>query len=90
MTVTRIPVGGDRPHEIVVGTDTDAGQTPLPKLSRQLTRRGLGKRNLTPSQATEYSKRLEAIASKTGPMANLPKGPLPKGARMPKMPKQQR
>jgi len=70
--------------EITVGTDEDAGQTPLNKLTRMLTRRGLGKRNLTPGQASEYSKRLEAIASKTGPMANLPKGPLPKGARIPR------
>ena len=70
--------------EIVVGPDDAAGQTPLPKLSRMLTRRGLGKRNLTTGQASEYSKRLEAIASKTGPMANLPKGPLPKGARVPR------
>jgi hypothetical protein len=70
--------------EITVGTNEDAGQTPLNKLTRTLTRRGLGKRNLTPGQASEYSKRLEAIASKTGPMANLPKGPLPKGARIPR------
>ena len=70
--------------EIVVGPDTDAGQTPLNKLTRMLTRRGIGKTNLTAGQASEYSKRLEAIASKTGPMANLPKGPLPKGARIPR------
>jgi hypothetical protein len=71
-------------EELLVGTDESAGQTPLPKLTRILTRRGVSKRNLTPSQASEYNKRLEAIASKTGPMANLPKGPLPKGARMPR------
>ena len=70
--------------EITVGTDEDAGQTPLNKLTRMLTRRGLSKRNLTPGQASEYIKRLDAIASKTGPMANLPKGPLPKGARVPR------
>ena len=69
-------------EEIVVGTAE--GQTPLPKLASTLTRRGLRKKNLTASQASEYSKRLEAIASKTGPMANLPKGPLPKGARIPR------
>jgi hypothetical protein len=69
-------------EEIVVGTAE--GQTPLPKLARMLTRRGLGQKKLTASQASEYSKRLEAIASKTGPMANLPKGPLPKGARIPR------
>ena len=70
--------------EIVIGPDEEAGQIPLSKLVRKLTRRGLGKANLTAGQASEYSKRLEAIASKTGPMANLPKGPLPKGARMPR------
>lgn len=70
--------------EMVVGQDVEAGQTPLPKLVNTLTRRGLRKRTLTSLQASEYSKRLEAIASKTGPMANLPKGPLPKGARIPR------
>ena len=70
--------------EIVVGPDEAAGQLPLPKLASTLTRRGLRKKNLTSMQASEYSKRLEAIASKTGPMANLPKGPLPKGARIPR------
>ncbi|HTJ68458.1 MAG TPA: DUF4191 domain-containing protein [Actinospica sp.] len=69
-------------EEIVVGPDAAAGQTPLPKLVTTLTRRGIRKRNLTSQQASEYSKRLEAIATKTGPMANLPKGPLPKGARI--------
>lgn len=72
-------------EEMVIGSDVEAGQTPLPKLSRTLTRRGvMGKTKLTSRQASEYSKRLEAIASKTGPMANLPKGPLPKGARVPR------
>lgn len=68
--------------EMVVGPDESAGQTPLKKLARVLARRGFGKQKLTSLQATEYSKRLEAIAGKTGPMANLPKGPLPKGARI--------
>jgi hypothetical protein len=71
-------------EEMIVGPDTAAGQTPLPKLAPTLTRRGLRKKNLTSLQASEYSKRLEAIASKTGPMANLPKGPLPKGSRIPR------
>jgi len=71
-------------EELVVGPDEAAGQTPLPKLARMLTRRGIGKKTLTSSQASEYNKRLEAIATKTGPMANLPKGPLPKGARIPR------
>jgi hypothetical protein len=79
-------LGPDVPvEEMVVGTDESAGQTPLPKLVRVLTKRGLStKTKLTSSQASEYSKRLEAIASKTGPMANLPKGPLPKGSRVPR------
>ncbi|HEX4788490.1 MAG TPA: DUF4191 domain-containing protein [Actinospica sp.] len=70
--------------EMIVGPDEDAGQTPLRRLARVLARRGFGKQKLASSQAAEYSKRLEAIAGKTGPMANLPKGPLPKGARVPR------
>jgi hypothetical protein len=70
--------------EMIVGPNEDAGQTPLPRLARVLARRGFGKKKLASSQAAEYSKRLEAIAGKTGPMANLPKGPLPKGARVPR------
>jgi hypothetical protein len=71
--------------EMIVGADQEAGQTPLPKLARILARRGFStKQKLTSSQASEYSRRLEAVAGKTGPMANLPKGPLPKGARMPR------
>jgi hypothetical protein len=70
--------------EMVVGTDESAGQTPLNKVARILARRGFGKQKLTSSQASEYNKRLEAVAGKTNPMANLPKGPLPKGARMPR------
>ncbi|HET9173352.1 MAG TPA: DUF4191 domain-containing protein [Actinospica sp.] len=70
--------------EMIVGPDEAAGQTPLSKLASTLSRRGIRKKNLTSLQASEYSKRLEAIASKSGPMANLPKGPLPKGARIPR------
>jgi hypothetical protein len=70
--------------EMVIGPDEENGQTPLRKLARILSRRGFGKQKLASSQAAEYNKRLEAIAGKTGPMANLPKGPLPKGARMPR------
>ena len=70
--------------EMVVGSDEAAGQIAVPKLMRTLTRRGLSKNQLTALQASEYSRRLEAVAGKTGPMANMPKGPLPKGARMPR------
>ncbi|MBR7838202.1 DUF4191 domain-containing protein [Actinospica durhamensis] len=68
--------------EIVVGPDEEAGQVPLNKLVQLLAKRAYRKQQLTSTQAMEYSRRLEAIASKTGPMANMPKGPLPKGARM--------
>jgi hypothetical protein len=70
--------------DMVVGSDEAAGQVPLQKLARVLAKRGYSysKRKLTGTQAMEYSKRLEAISSKTGPMANMPKGPLPKGARI--------
>lgn len=69
-------------EEIVVGKDEEAGQVPLNKLARTVVKRGYRKQQLTSSQAMEYTRRLEAIASKSGPMANLPKGPLPKGARI--------
>jgi len=69
--------------EVYVGDDTTAGQVPLNKLAPFLTKRGLrGKTQLTPSQISEYSKRLAAIA-KT-PMDMMPKGPMPKGNRMPR------
>jgi hypothetical protein len=68
--------------EIVVGKDESAGQVPLNKLVPLLAKRAYRKQQLTSSQAMEYSRRLEAIASKTGPMANMPKGPLPRGARI--------
>lgn len=69
-------------EEIIVGTDESAGQVPLNKIVPMLAKRAYRKQQLTSTQATEYSRRLEAIASKTGPLANMPKGPLPKGARM--------
>jgi hypothetical protein len=70
-------------ESVIVGDDTEAGQIPLSKLSQTLTRRGLrGRSKLTQLQVSEYSKRLAAINS--GPMAHLPKGPLPRGGRMPR------
>ena len=68
---------------VVVGDDTEAGQIPLSKLSQTLTRKGLrGRSKLTQLQVSEYAKRLAAVNS--GPMAGLPKGPLPRGGRMPR------
>ncbi len=68
---------------VVVGDDTGAGQIPLNKLTQTLTRRGLrGRSKLTQMQVNEYSKRLAAISS--GPMASMPKGPIPRGGRIPR------
>ncbi|HEV3172600.1 MAG TPA: DUF4191 domain-containing protein [Actinocrinis sp.] len=68
---------------LTVGDDTAAGQVPLSKLSQTVTRRGLrGRSKLTQLQVSEYAKRLAAISS--GPMANLPKGPIPRGGRIPR------
>lgn len=77
-------LGPDVPvDEVQVGDDTAAGQVPINKLAPYLTKRGLrGKSLLTPSQISEYGKRLQAI-SKT-PMDMMPKGPMPKGNRMPR------
>jgi hypothetical protein len=72
------------PEVIVVGNDTTAGQVPLAKLVPNVTRRGLrGRNKLTDLQTREYAKRLAAIDR--GPLAGrLPKGPLPRGGRMPR------
>jgi hypothetical protein len=68
---------------LTVGEDTAAGQVPLNKLAQTVTRRGLrGRSKLTQLQVSEYAKRLAAISS--GPMANLPKGPIPRGGRIPR------
>lgn len=68
---------------VMVGDDAEAGQVPLSKLTQTLTRRGLrGRSKLTQLQVSEYSKRLAAVNS--GPMASMPKGPIPRGGRMPR------
>ncbi|HEV2345508.1 MAG TPA: DUF4191 domain-containing protein [Actinocrinis sp.] len=68
---------------VVVGDDTEAGQIPLSKLTQTLTKRSLrGRAKLTQMQINEYSKRLAAISS--GPLANMPKGPMPRGGRIPR------
>jgi hypothetical protein len=70
-------------EELFVGNDEKAGEVPLSKLPANVAKRGLrGKVQLTSTQINEYQKRLAAIQS--GPMANLPKGPLPRGGRMPR------
>lgn len=75
-------VAGEAPiTEIVVGDDTAAGQVPLKKLQRHVMKLPPV---LTPGQVREVNSRLRALQQ--APVA-VPKGPLPRNARMPKMPR---
>lgn len=72
-------VVGDVPvHDIVVGTGE--GEIPLKKLQIHLMRLP---RAITASQVTETNDRLRALGDLLS-KAPIPKGPMPKGARMPK------
>jgi Domain of unknown function (DUF4191) len=68
-------------HEFQVGNAE--GQLPVSKLQRKLTTL---RPALKPTAVSDLNYRLKALQ----PSMQMPKGPLPKGARMPKMPKQQR
>jgi hypothetical protein len=68
-------------HEFQVGTGE--GQIPVNKLQRKVTTLP---RALKPPAVADLNYRLKALQ----PTMQMPKGPMPKGARMPKMPKQQR
>jgi hypothetical protein len=68
-------------HEFQVGNNE--GQLPVSKLQRKVTTLP---RTLKPTAVSDLNYRLKALQ----PSMQMPKGPLPKGARMPKMPKQQR
>jgi hypothetical protein len=68
-------------HEFQVGNGE--GQIPVSKIQRKIT---LLPRALRPAAVSDLNYRLKALA----PTMQMPKGPMPKGARMPKMPKQQR
>lgn len=70
---------------IIVGRGE--GQVPLPKLQRHITKLP---RSVKPAQVTEIDRRLSAMSTQTNPLAGLPKGPLPKNVKMPKMPKSAR
>jgi hypothetical protein len=67
--------------EFQVGSEE--GQIPVSKLQRKITTLP---RALKPAAVSDLNYRLKALQ----PTMQMPKGPLPKGARMPKMPKQQR
>ena len=68
-------------HEILVGDGE--GEVPLKKLTRTVMKLP---RALAPAEVTELNNRLKSLDSQRGQLP-IPKGPLPKGARMPKMPK---
>jgi Domain of unknown function (DUF4191) len=68
-------------HEFQVGAAD--GQIPVSKLQRKVSTLP---RALKPAAVSDLNYRLKALQ----PSMQMPKGPLPKGARMPKMPKGQR
>ncbi|WP_407917913.1 DUF4191 domain-containing protein [Kitasatospora sp. NE20-6] len=72
-------VVGDVPvHDIMVGNGE--GEVPLKKLQVTLMRLP---RSITPAQVTQTNDRLRALGDLLS-KAPIPKGPMPKGARMPK------
>ncbi|HET9081533.1 MAG TPA: DUF4191 domain-containing protein [Trebonia sp.] len=68
-------------HEFQVGNGE--GQIPVSKLQRKVT---MLPRALKPTAVADLNYRLKALQ----PTMQMPKGPLPKGARTPRMPKQKR
>ncbi len=66
-------------YEVQAGDE--AGQVPLRKLNRHLTKLP---RNLKNHQVSEINRRLKALGTMNLP---IPKGPMPKGMRMPKGPR---
>ncbi len=72
--VAEVPI-----HELQVGEIE--GQVPLMKLQKALTKLPA---TLRPAEVTEIRRRLDALASSPVP---VPKGPLPKNARMPRAPR---
>lgn len=73
---------GDTPiYELVIGTDSDAKpeQVPLQKLNRRLTRYPM---NITKDKVDSIDGRLNALNTKMGMQAQMPKGPVPQGAKV--------
>ena len=68
-------------HEFQVGSGE--GQIPVSKLQRKVTTLP---RALKPTAVSDLNYRLKALQ----PTMQMPKGPIPRGARQPRMPKQQR
>jgi hypothetical protein len=69
-------------HEIIVGDGP--GEVTLRKLQRKIARMP---NQLTQAQVREVNQRLKAIGAVQGSLP-IPKGPLPKNVKMPKMPNQ--
>jgi hypothetical protein len=71
-------------HEVMVGEGE--GEVPLPKLQRKLMKMP---KVIRPAEVTEVRRKLEAATKASNPLP-IPKGPMPKNARMPRPPKNQR
>ena len=65
-------------YEIQVGTDPD--QLSVAKVQRELNKLP---RALRPAEVTDVRRRLDALSAKDSPVP-IPKGPLPKGGKIPK------
>ena len=65
-------------YEIQVGTEAD--QVSVSKVQRELTKLP---RALRPAEVNDVRRRLDALSAKDAPVP-IPKGPLPKGGKIPK------
>lgn len=75
-----VRVAGDVPvYDFVVGDDKDAGEVPIRKLTKTMTKLP---RNISPGELNSLEKRMKAVSAT--PQRQMPKGPIPKGARVPK------
>ncbi|MBB1016578.1 DUF4191 domain-containing protein [Dietzia kunjamensis] len=75
-------VVGDTPiYELIVGEEQDATpeQVPLRKLNRRLTRYPM---NISRAKVDALDTRLRALSTKTGIQNQMPKGPVPQGAKV--------
>lgn len=75
-------VVGDTPiYELIVGDEegTTPEQVPLRKLNRRLTRYPM---NISRAKVDALDSRLRALGTKTGIQNQMPKGPMPQGAKV--------
>ena len=83
-------VVGDTPiYELIVGEEQDATpeQVPLRKLNRRLTRYPM---NISRAKVDALDTRLRALSTKTGIQNQMPKGPVPQGAKVRNIPRSAR